>query len=375
MLKGKLEALLFSSGRKMDIEELSRLTHAKPEEIQNSLTELKKEYDEKDSSVMIVNEGNSWKLTVREQFLPLVQKIVTETELSKTVTETLAVIAFKYPIKQSDLIKIRTNKAYDHLKELEEMGYITRQKHGRTYLIKLTQKFFEYFDLPEEKLKEKFQDFRSIAKAIEDKETEIEAIKQEQKAKAEEEKQKDEKIKKLSSESEKLPEEGLEMSKTFQKEVDLVDEEGHNVPLGTYENKEAKQDKEKSKVEVIGGKIGDLKVVDEPSEEELEKERERIRKIKEEDQKKLEEKKEKPKFEGAGIKVTPEMEKIIDKKVERILHPSKEEQEEVEKKKLSSESDKGLEKSKTFQKEKKEPEEEPKDLLEAEMEDNKENKK
>ena len=36
----------------------------------------------------------------------VVGKIVTETELSKTVTETLAVIAFKYPIKQSDLIKI-----------------------------------------------------------------------------------------------------------------------------------------------------------------------------------------------------------------------------------------------------------------------------
>lgn len=338
MLKGKLEALLFSSGRKMDIEELSRLTHAKPEEIQNSLTEIKKEYDEKDSSVMIVNEGNSWKLTVREQFLPLVQKIVTETELSKTVTETLAVIAFKYPIKQSDLIRIRTNKAYDHLKELEEMGYITRQKHGRTYLIKLTQKFFEYFDLQEEKLKEKFQDFRSIAKAIEDKETEIDAIKQEQKAQAQEEKQKDERIK---------------------NEVDLVDEEGHDVPLDAYENKEAKQDKEKSKVEVIGGKVGDLKVVDEPSEEELEKERERIRKIGEEDQKKLEEKKEKPKFEGIGIKVTPEMEKLIDKKVEGILHPPKEEQEEAEKKK---------------EKEKNKPEE-AKDLLEAEMEDNKEDKK
>lgn len=340
MLKGKLEALLFSSGRKMDIEELSRLTYAKPEEIQNSLTELKKEYDEKDSSVMVVNEGNSWKLTVREQFLPLVQKIVTETEMSKTVTETLAVIAFKYPIKQSDLIRIRTNKAYDHLKELEEMGYITRQKHGRTYLIKLTQKFFEYFDLPEEKLKETFQDFRSIAKAIEDKETEIETIKQEQKAQAHEEKQKDEKIR---------------------EEVDLVDEEGRDVPLDTYKNKEAKQDKGKSKVEVIGGKVGNLKVVDEPSEEELEKERERIRKIKEEDQNKLEEKNEKPKFEGIGIKVTPEMEKLIDKKVEGILHPPKEEQDD----------------SKEFEKKKEESKskEEPKDLLEAEMEDNNKEKK
>ena len=203
MLKNKLEALLFSSGRKMSVEELSRLSNSQTADIQNSLTELKMAYDEKGSSMMLVNEGDSWKLTVREQFLPLVQKIITETELSKTILETLAVIAFKYPIKQSDLIHVRTNKAYDHLKELEEMGYISRQKHGRTNLIKLTQKFFEYFDLPEGKLREHFKDFKSIAQTIENKEKEIEAIKQEQKENAEKDKQQ--------------PEE-------TNKEVDLIDE-------------------------------------------------------------------------------------------------------------------------------------------------------
>lgn len=314
MLKNKLEALLFSSGRKMNIEELSRLIHVNPDEIQNSLAELKKEYDEKNSSVMIVNEGDSWKLTVREQFLSLVQKIVTETELTKTVTETLAVIAFKYQIKQSDLIKIRTNKAYDHLKELEEMGYITRQKRGRTYLIKLTQKFFEYFDLQEEKLKEHFNDFTSIAKAIEDKETEIDAIKQRQREEAEKEKRKDEEMKNASND---------------------VDEE---------KNPEA------------GEKLGNLEVVDEHPEEQLEKEKEKIQKIKEEDNQPLEEK---PKFEGEGIKLTKEEEKIVDEKVEKIMHPPKEEQEEP----------------KEFEKkEEKEPKEEPKDLLEAEMEEEKKKK-
>jgi len=296
MLKNKLEALLFSSGRKMGLEELFKLTHAKPDEIQNALTELKKEYDDKNSSVMLVNEGDLWKLTIREQFLSLVQKIVTETELSKTITETLAVIAFKYPIKQSELIKIRTNKAYDHLKELEEMGYISRQKHGRTYLIKLTQKFFEYFDLPEEKLKEKFQDFKSIAQAIEDKEKEIEVIKQEQKARAQEDKQKDENIK---------------------KEIDLMDEEGHEVALETHETKEERPVKEK--------------------------------------------KEEKSKFGGAGIKVTKEMEKIIDEKVEKILHPPEDEQESEE--------------PREFEKKKESRLEEPKDLLEAEMEENNKEKR
>lgn len=304
MLKGKLEALLFSSGRKMGIEELSRLSNVKTDDIKNALVELKTEYDDKNSSMMLVNEGDSWKLTVREQFLPLVRNIVTETELSKTIMETLAVVAFKYPIKQSELIKIRTNKAYDHLKELEHMGYITRQKHGRTNLIKLTQKFFEYFDLPQEKLKEVFKDFASIARAIEDKEFEIKKIKEEQKAMAEEEKRKDQKIKKA---------------------ADLLDEGGNPLDL-----KRLGEKGEEPKTEFVEERLGDLEVVDEPSEEELGRERERIGKIKEEGmqhQKKRKKEKEKH-VEGEGIKLSSEEEKKVDKRVEEILHPEKEERDE-----------------------------------------------
>jgi len=118
---------------KKKIEEIAGLCHKPAEEVLQALNELKEKFSE-DSSLMLVAEGNFWKLSPREDYLHLVRQIVTKTELSKTLMETLAIIAFKYPIKQSDLIKIRTNKAYDHLRELEEIGYITRQKYGRTRL-------------------------------------------------------------------------------------------------------------------------------------------------------------------------------------------------------------------------------------------------
>lgn len=169
-LMHKIEALLFSSGRKMELEEISRLCKDSLENIKLALVDLKKRYEEGNSSLKIIEEGNSWKITVREHFMPLVQSIVTQTELSKALMETLAVIAFKYPILQSEVVKIRSNKAYEHLKELEELGYITRAKHGRTNKITLTQKFFDYFELPPEKLKEQFKGFEEIAKAIEEKE-------------------------------------------------------------------------------------------------------------------------------------------------------------------------------------------------------------
>src|SRR3989339_1053843 len=193
-VKKKVEAVLFSAGSKLTVIELSKLCRAKSTDVLQSLEELKKEYDEKQSSLMIINEGEHWKFSIHEQFLSVVRKVVAETELTKSVLETLAVIAFKYPILQSDLIKIRTNKAYEHLAELEKSGYISRQKHGRTNLIKLTEKFFKYFDLTEENLKDQFRDFDSIAKAIKEKEEEVEDIKEDQRRKAEDLKKEDERI-------------------------------------------------------------------------------------------------------------------------------------------------------------------------------------
>jgi len=339
-LKKKIEALLFSSGRKMDIEEISRLCKSNPEEVKNILTGLKEEYEENKSSLMVVDEGNSWKITVREQYLPLVQNIVTQTELSKTLMGTLAVIAFKYPIKQSDLIKIRTNKAYDHLKELEEIGYITRQKYGRTKLIKLTQKFFDYFDLPPEKLKEKFETFEGIAKAIENKENEIKKMKEEQKRKLEEAKKKEEEAKK-------------------EPEIDLIDEKGHKEKLNVYE-----EPKEKPKIEVVKEKLGKLEVVDEPEEtEEIEEKPEET-----------EETEEEPEEETTAEE--PEDEEKVQKIVKEILSEDEEKEKQIEEK---SEVDKKVEEILTGKKEeveesaetKKEAgeeKEEPKNILEAEQE-------
>ncbi|MGM5483251.1 MAG: SMC-Scp complex subunit ScpB [Nanobdellota archaeon] len=163
-LKNKIEALLFSSGRRMCAEELCRLIGVKShQEVKKSVKELKEVYDNLDSSIMIIQEGDGWKMTIREKYLPLVRNINPYTELSKTVLETLAVIAWKSPVLQSTIIKLRTNKAYDHINDLEELGFIVREKYGRTFVLKLTQKFFEYFDLENKRdISKIFKDVQSI---------------------------------------------------------------------------------------------------------------------------------------------------------------------------------------------------------------------
>lgn len=229
-LKKQVESILFSVGRKIEISELAKLVKASESAILPLLQELKGEYDARNSSLMIVQDGTAWKLTVREAFLSTVRKIVTQTELPKSVMETLAVIAYKAPVLQSNIIKVRTNKAYDHLVLLEQDGFVMRVKHGRTKMIRLAQKFFDYFDIPEDQLKQKFSNVLALEKAIQEKEGEIETKQNAILEQHEQMKRHDEEHKKyVEAEHQRLDEELAKLP-----EIDLVDDEGDKHKLQTY---------------------------------------------------------------------------------------------------------------------------------------------
>ncbi len=176
-LKNKIESVLFSTGKRLSLQELANLCR-EPDltKIRQALALLKKELDEKQSSIALHEEGDFFKLGVRDAYLSIVRKVVKKSELTKSILETLAVVAFKAPVLQSKVIAVRTNKAYDHLNYLEELGYITREKSGRTKLIKVAKKFFEYFDIPADKLKDRFGNAERIEQALAKKEQELSPV-------------------------------------------------------------------------------------------------------------------------------------------------------------------------------------------------------
>ncbi|MDO8660912.1 MAG: SMC-Scp complex subunit ScpB [Candidatus Woesearchaeota archaeon] len=173
-LKNKIESVLFSTGRRLSIQELANLCREPNiDKIHQALALLKKNLGDKDSSITLHEEGDFFKLGVRDAYLSIVRKVVKKSELTKSILETLAIVAFKSPVLQSKVIAVRTNKAYDHLNQLEELGYITREKSGRTKLIKVAKKFFEYFDIPADKLKDRFGNAERIEQALAKKEIEL----------------------------------------------------------------------------------------------------------------------------------------------------------------------------------------------------------
>ncbi|MEK6842197.1 MAG: SMC-Scp complex subunit ScpB, partial [Nanoarchaeota archaeon] len=160
----KIEAVLFISGRFLSVQELVTYSDLNPIIIREVLEKLQEKYDVMDSSIEITEKNGLWKMDVRKGYENMINKLATgSSEFSKSEQETLAIIAYKQPIKQSVLIKIRSNKAYDHIKKFFDIGLIKKKRMGHTYEVSLSDDFYDYFNVSES------QDFIRKLKNVENK--------------------------------------------------------------------------------------------------------------------------------------------------------------------------------------------------------------
>ncbi|MFZ1970721.1 MAG: SMC-Scp complex subunit ScpB [Candidatus Nanoarchaeia archaeon] len=148
----KVEAIFFISGRFLSMQELISISDLNPIILKEIIEKLKDRYNKEDSSIEIVERGGSWKMDIRKEFSDVVNKLATgNSEFSKAERETLAIIAYKQPIKQSVIIKIRGNKSYDHIKKFIEIGLVKKKKVGHTNELSLSEEFYDYFNVSDPK--------------------------------------------------------------------------------------------------------------------------------------------------------------------------------------------------------------------------------
>lgn len=146
----RIEAILFVSGKFLDVKELIALSDMNPITIRENLERLKEDYEKRDSGLQIVKKNEMWKMDVKPEYARIVNRLASgASEFSKAEQETLAIIAFKQPAKQSVIIKIRGNKAYDHIKRFAELNLIRKKKTGHTYELSLSDDFYNYFNVSE----------------------------------------------------------------------------------------------------------------------------------------------------------------------------------------------------------------------------------
>ncbi|HOF43970.1 MAG TPA: SMC-Scp complex subunit ScpB [Candidatus Pacearchaeota archaeon] len=145
-----LEAVFFISGRFLSMQDLISLSDLNPIILTDLIERLKDKYNREDSALEIVEKSGMWKMDVRQEYSHIINKLATgSSEFTKAEQGTLAIIAYKHPIKQSVIIKIRGNKAYDHIKKFSDLGLIKKKKTGHTHELSLSEDFYDYFSISE----------------------------------------------------------------------------------------------------------------------------------------------------------------------------------------------------------------------------------
>lgn len=146
--EGVVEAVLFIAGRFLSLNDLVMYTGINPLTLKDTLQKLEEKYRSNAGALHIVVKGELYKMEIKQEFSWLTNKLASgTTEFTKAEQETLAIIAYKQPINQSLVVRIRGNKAYDHVKKLVEVGLIKTKRVSHTLELRLDDAFYNYFGI------------------------------------------------------------------------------------------------------------------------------------------------------------------------------------------------------------------------------------
>src|SRR3989344_5733898 len=130
--KHKVEAILFTTGRFMGLEEIAKVCEiGSVGYVKDLLEELKKDYEQRDSALTLVHQDDMVKLNIKKDYGYLANKLMADSEMDSPT-----------------------------IKTLKEQNLIITEKQGRSRLIKLTPQFYNYFDTAAEEVKEQFKNIK-----------------------------------------------------------------------------------------------------------------------------------------------------------------------------------------------------------------------
>jgi segregation and condensation protein B len=147
-LSSTIEAILYLKAQSLTLAEIAEFARCDREQAEEGMMELMAEYAHRDSALEVVETPNGYSLQLRESFHHLVQTLI-PADLGVGALRTLAAIALKGPLSQTDLVDMRGSGAYQHVQELVGLGFVRkrRQSDGRSYWLQVTSKFHQYFQI------------------------------------------------------------------------------------------------------------------------------------------------------------------------------------------------------------------------------------
>ncbi len=142
-----IEAALFVAGDGVNIRSLAKIVNIPEKNVIDTLRSLMEEYNIRETGLEIVETGEKrYVMQVKPRYSDVVSRLAPG-EIKSPVLRTLSMVAYHQPIAQSELVDIRGNSAYEHIRELKDRGLVKAAPHGRTKILQTTTLFAEYFGI------------------------------------------------------------------------------------------------------------------------------------------------------------------------------------------------------------------------------------
>lgn len=146
--KSRLEAALFLAEEPVEKEEISDILNlGSMGFIEELIEEFQEDLEAGHRGLELIQTENGYELKVKKDHLEHVAHLAPHQDLNEGQLRTLSLIAYNAPLEQADLVEIRGNRAYQHVKELVNRGFVGKEKDGRTAILDVTDYFLDYFEI------------------------------------------------------------------------------------------------------------------------------------------------------------------------------------------------------------------------------------
>jgi segregation and condensation protein B len=149
-----IEAVLFASSRPLTLKALSKkLETFHPDEIQQALTQLVREYNFTDRAVEIVEVSGGYQMRTKPHYTEFAKRFVKEKDigLTRTMLEALSIVAYKQPVTKKEIDRARgvdSARAIKHLLERRLIEIAGRNgDNGNKMSFRTTDRFLEVYGL------------------------------------------------------------------------------------------------------------------------------------------------------------------------------------------------------------------------------------
>ena len=152
-IKGIIEAILFTMGRSVPLEQLMNVLEMDREPLREILLEMKEQYTkEEERGICLIELDDSWQICTKIETYDYVRKLVSQPKkrsLTDVMLETLSIIAYKQPVTKQEIEAIRgvkcdfaVNKLVEY-KLVKELGRL--DTNGKPIVFGTTEEFLSCF--------------------------------------------------------------------------------------------------------------------------------------------------------------------------------------------------------------------------------------